>query len=150
MSIESEQDPAGMKAAGVVVRDTLAAMRAAVAPGVTTAELDAVAKRVFDAAGARSAPQLVYQFPGVTCISVNDEIVHGIPSPARRLAEGDLVKLDVTAELHGFMADACVTVGVGRISENAKRLLACAEQAFRKGLRAVRHGGRVVDVGQAV
>src|SRR5512134_2391305 len=77
MSIETEQDLAGMKAVGAVVRDTLAAMRAAVAPGVTTAELDAVAKRVFDAAGARSAPQLVYRFPGVTCISVNDEIVHG-------------------------------------------------------------------------
>jgi methionyl aminopeptidase len=109
-----------------------------------------VAQRVFDAAGARSAPQLVYQFPGVTCISVNDEIVHGIPSPSRRLAEGDLVKLDVTAELHGFMADACITVGVGRISENAKQLLACAEQAFKKGLRAVRHGARALDVGQAV
>jgi methionyl aminopeptidase len=150
MSIESEQDLAGMKAAGAVVRDTLAAMRAAVAPGVTTAELDTVAKRVFDSAGARSAPQLVYRFPGVTCISVNDEIVHGIPSASRKLAEGDLVKLDVTAELDGFMADACVTVGVGRISEGAKQLIACAEQAFKKGLRAVRHGGRVLDVGRVV
>ena len=150
MSIESEEDLAGMKAAGAVVRDTLAAMRAAVAPGVTTAELDAIAGRVLDAAGARSAPQLVYRFPGVTCISVNDEIVHGIPSPARRLAEGDLVKLDVTAELRGFMADACVTVGVGRVSESARQLMACAEQAFRKGLREVRHGGRAVDVGRAV
>ena len=139
-----------MRAAGAVVRDTLAAMRAAVAPGVSTGELDAVAARVFAAAGARSAPQLVYEFPGVTCISVNDEIVHGIPSPRRRLVAGDLVKLDVTAELNGYMADAAITVPVGRVSERAKRLLACAEQAFKKGLREIRHGKRAIDVGRAV
>jgi methionyl aminopeptidase len=150
MVIESEQDLAGMRAAGAVVRDTLAAMRAAVAPGVTTAQLDQVAAKVMANAGARSAPKLVYDFPGETCISVNDEIVHGIPSASRKLAEGDLVKLDVTAERNGFMADACVTVGVGRISEGAKQLIACAELAFKKGLRAVRHGGRVLDVGRVV
>ncbi len=150
MSIETEQDLAGMKAVGAVVRDTLVAMRAAVTPGVTTAELDAVAARVFAAAGARSAPQLVYEFPGLTCISVNDEIVHGIPSAARRLAEGDLVKLDVTAELRGYMADACVTVPVGRTSEGARRLVACAEQALKKALREARHGRRAMDVGRVV
>lgn len=139
-----------LRAVGAVVRDTLAAMRAAVTPGVTTAELDAVAGRVFAASGARSAPQLVYQFPGVTCISVNDEIVHGIPSPKRRLAEGDLVKLDVTAELAGYMADAAITVPVGRVNERAKRLMACAEQAFKKGLREIRPGRRALDVGRAV
>ena len=150
MSIDNEQDMAGMRAAGVVVRETLAAMRAAVAPGVSTGELDAVAGRVFAAAGARSAPQLVYEFPGVTCISVNDEIVHGIPSGKRKLAAGDLVKLDVTAELHGYMADAAITVPVGRVTANAKKLLACAEQAFKKALREVRHGKRARDVGRAV
>ncbi len=150
MSIETEQDLAGMKAVGAVVRDTLAAMRAAVAPGITTAELDDVAALVFAAAGARSAPQLVYEFPGLTCISVNDEIVHGIPSATRRLAEGDLVKLDVTAELKGYMADACVTVPVGRTSESARRLVACAERALKQALRAVRHGRRAMDVGRVV
>ena len=150
MVIENEQDLAGMKAAGAVVRDTLAAMRAAVAPGVTTADLDQVAAKVMAKAGARSAPRLVYEFPGETCISVNDEIVHGIPSVKRRLAEGDLVKLDVTVELGGYMADACVTVGVGRISESAKRLIDCAQAAFKKGLRSIRHGTRVVDVGRVV
>ena len=150
MSIENERDMAGMRAAGAVVRDTLAAMRAAVAPDVSTGELDAVAARVFAAAGARSAPQLVYEFPGVTCISVNDEIVHGIPSHKRKLAEGDLVKLDVTAELHGYMADAAITVPVGRVSGRATKLLACAELAFKKALREVRHGKRALDVGRAV
>src|SRR3954469_3700818 len=97
-------------------------MRAAVRPGVTTAELDAVAASVFAAAGARSGPQLDYDFPGVTCISVNDEAVHGIPG-ARALRPGDLVKLDVTAELDGYYADACRTVAVGRAPAKATRLV---------------------------
>ena len=87
-------------------------MRRAVAPGVSTADLDRVAARAFERAGARSVPELDYGFPGITCISVNDEAVHGIPG-RRRLRAGDLVKLDVTAELHGFYADACRTVFVG-------------------------------------
>ena len=150
MQIETEEDLAGMKAVGAVVRDSLAAMRAAVAPGVTTAELDQVAANVMKQAGARSAPKLVYDFPGITCISVNDEIVHGIPRAERRLVEGDLVKLDVTMELNGYMADACVTVGVGRIREESRRLIECAQSAFKKGLRSIRHGTRVVDVGRVV
>src|SRR5262245_57651344 len=150
MSIETEQDLAGLKAAGVVVRDALAAMRAAVAPGVTTGELDEIGGQVFKAAGARSAPQLVYKFPGINCISVNDEIVHGIPSKKRKLAEGDLLKLDVTAELNGYMADAAITVPVGRVSERAKLLFACAERAFKKALREVGPGRGAIGVGREV
>lgn len=150
MSIDTEQDLIAMQAVGAVVRDTLAAMRAGVAPGVTTGDLDAIAGRVFKAAGARSAPQLVYDFPGITCISVNDEIVHGIPSRKRKLAEGDLVKLDVTAELKGYMADACITVGVGRISASAQALMNAAESAFKKALREVKHGKRAIDIGRVV
>ena len=150
MQIENDQDLAGMKAVGAVVRDTLAAMRAAVVPGITTADLDEVAAKVMANAGARSAPRLVYDFPGQTCISVNDEIVHGIPRADRKLAEGDLVKLDVTVELNGYMADACVTVGVGRIREGSRALIECAQTAFKKALRTVRHGTRVVDVGRVV
>ncbi len=150
MSIDTEQDLIAMQAVGAVVRDTLAAMRAGVTPGVTTADLDGIAARVFKAAGARSAPKLVYQFPGFTCISVNHEIVHGIPSAKRKLAEGDLVKLDVTAELKGYMADACITVGVGRISASAQALIDAAESAFKKALRAVKHGNRARDIGRVV
>jgi len=150
MSIETDQDLVGLKAAGVVVRDALAAMRAAAAPGVTTGELDEVGGQVFKAAGARSAPQLVYKFPGINCISVNDEIVHGIPSKKRKLVEGDLLKLDVTAELDGYMADAAITVPVGRVSERAKLLFACAERAFKVAMREVRPGRRAIDVGRAV
>jgi methionyl aminopeptidase len=150
MSIDDERDLAGLRAAGCAVREALDAMRAAVAPGVTTAALDAVAARVMHGHGARSAPQLVYRFPGVTCISVNDEVVHGIPSASRHLAEGDLVKLDVTFEKNGYMADAAITVAVGRVSLRAKALADCAERAFTLALREVRPGRRVRDIGIAV
>jgi len=150
MSIDDEHELEALRAAGRVVRLALEAMSAAVAPGVSTAQLDAIAGEVFRAHGARSAPRLVYDFPGETCISVNDEIVHGIPSPLRLLAEGDLVKLDVTVERNGYMADAAVTRAVGRVPERAQRLAACAEAAFRRALREVRPGRRVCDVGGAV
>lgn len=150
MSIDDEDDMLGMRAAGRVVRETLEAMRLAVAPGVSTAQLDAIAGRVMREHGGRSAPRLVYDFPGETCISVNDEIVHGIPSKRRTLRSGDLVKLDVTTELNGYMADAAITVGVGRISPLAERLLACTQHALECALREVRPGRRAFEVGGVV
>jgi len=137
--VETPEELAGLTAAGRVVADALRAMRRGARPGVTTAELDDVAARVLRRAGARSGPQLDYGFPGVTCISVNDEAVHGIPGP-RRLREGDLAKLDVTVELDGFYADACVPVSIGRsrpatgkLVHSARRALACALEAARPG-----------------
>lgn len=150
MSIDDERDLEGLRATGRIVRAALDAMRDAVAPGVTTARLDAVGARVMRAHGARSAPQLVYRFPGVTCISVNDEIVHGIPSAGRRLAEGDLVKLDVTFEKDGYMADAAITVPVGRAAERDLALAACAEHAFGRALGEMRPGRRLRDIGAVV
>ena len=94
MSIKSAADREGLEAAGRVVSATLEALAAAVRPGVTTADLDAVAARIFEAHGARSAPALVYGFPGTVLISVNDEVVHGVPG-RRRIQTGDVVKLDV-------------------------------------------------------
>jgi len=101
MTINTDADFEGMRAAGRVVSDTLRAMRDSVRVGISTGELDRIAADVFARAGARSAPRLDYSFPGHTCISINDEAVHGIPGP-RRLRDGDLVKLDVTAELRGY------------------------------------------------
>jgi len=109
-----------MRAAGRVVAEAIREMARRVRPGVTTAELDDVAAGVFARHGARSGPQLDYDFPGVTCISLDDEAVHGIPSSKRRIREGQLVKLDVTAELDGFYADACRTVAAGRASPVAR------------------------------
>src|SRR5579884_3781813 len=105
MTISSAADLAGMRTVGRLVADTLRAMQAAAHPGVTTGELDALAERMARRAGARSAPQLTYDFPGFTCISVNEEIVHGIPG-LRTLRPGDVLKLDVTLELDGYIADA--------------------------------------------
>jgi methionyl aminopeptidase len=149
MSADTPAELAGLKAAGQVVARTIAAMRRAVRPGVTTAELDAIAAREFDEAGARSGPSLDYNFPGTTCISVNEEAVHGIPGP-RVLRDGDLVKLDVTAELAGFYADSCVTVPVGGAAPSALRLVSTAERALARGLRAARAGAPINAIGSAV
>src|SRR5215831_12833035 len=100
MSISSNADWKGLQRVARVVRLTLDALEAGVAPGVTTHELDSIAAGVFKRHRARSAPAIVYGFPGTVLISINDEVVHGIPGP-RSIAAGDLVKLDVTAELDG-------------------------------------------------
>lgn len=149
MSINGPEELAGMRAAGSVVSLMLEAMKAAVHPGITTAELDEAGANVMREHGAQSAPALVYKFPGVSCISVNDEAVHGIPG-SRVLASGDLVKLDVTIEKDGFMADAAVTVPVGEVSEQQKKLIACAERAFAKAMLVARAGFRVGEIGRAI
>jgi methionyl aminopeptidase len=149
MSINGPEDLVGMRAAGSVVRLMLEAMKSEVRPGITTAELDEVGAGVMRKHGAQSAPALVYGFPGVNCISVNDEAVHGIPGK-RALQPGDLVKLDVTVEKDGFMADAAVTVPVGEITEERQRLVECAERAFTKAMLVARAGFRVSEIGRVV
>jgi methionyl aminopeptidase len=149
MSINGPEELAGLRAAGMVVRLMLEAMREAVHPGITTAELDGVGADVMRQHGAQSAPALVYGFPGVSCISLNEEAVHGIPGP-RALQDGDLVKLDVTIEKDGFMADAAVTVAVGKVSRERQNLVACAERAFAKAMLVARAGFRVWEIGRAV
>jgi methionyl aminopeptidase len=149
MSVDSPEELAALRAAGQVVAQTIRAMRRAVRVGITTAELDAIARREFARAGARSGPQLDYGFPGTTCISVNDEAVHGIPG-RRVLRRGDLVKLDVTAELDGFYADACRTVAVGAARPQALRLVRTAEQALAAALKVVRTGVPLNEIGATV
>lgn len=149
MSITSSEEMAGMRAAGTVVHRMLEAMKREVRHGVTTAELDEVGAQVMRKHDARSAPALVYRFPGVSCISVNEEAVHGIPS-RRKLREGDIIKLDVTIEKDGCMADAAVTMPVGSISREKQRLIACAEQAFHLATRVARAGNRVSDIGRVI
>lgn len=149
MSIESERDALGLAAAGQVVALALAEMRDAVRAGVTTRELDEIGASVFDLYGARSAPQLAYNFPATNCISVNAEAVHGVPS-SRTLLRGDLVKLDVTAELDGYMADAAITVPVGAPSRLAAALIETAERALARALSVVITGLRVNEIGRVV
>ena len=149
MGIQDEKELISLRAAGRVVRMVLDAMKAEVRPRVTTRYLDEIGQRVMQENGARSAPSLVYQFPGASCISLNDEAVHGIPGD-RKLKEGDLVKLDVTVEKDGYMADAAITVPVGRVSPQAEQLMACAERAFHKAMLVARAGFRVFEIGKTV
>jgi methionyl aminopeptidase len=149
MSIESSHDWEGLREAGRITRLTLDALQAEVRVGVSTGELDDIAAAVFRASGARSAPALVYGFPGSVLISVNDEVVHGLPG-RRRLKHGDLVKLDVTVEKDGYVADAARSVVVGAGTAVATRLAKCAESAFEAGRRVARPGVRVSEIGRAV
>jgi len=149
MSINSPEEFEGLRAAARIVRRMIEAMKREVRAGVTTAELDEIGARVMRRHGARSAPKLVYGFPGTSCISVNEEAVHGIPSD-RALRDGDLVKLDVTVEKDGFMADAAETISVGRTTPERLRLIACAERAFGKAASLARAGTCLREIGRAV
>ena len=149
MSIESHDDLDGVREAGRITTAALDAMANHLAEGITTAELDAVASEVLDQNGARSAPAMVYGFPGTVLISVNDEIVHGIPG-RRVLRRGDLVSLDVTIEKNGYVADAARSVIVGEGSMQARQLVGAAESALRLALTVARAGRRVNEIGRAV
>ena len=149
MSIESPADWKGLRTVARVVRLILDRLEQDLHPGVTTGELDRIAASLLDAHGARSAPALEYGFPGAVLISVNDEIVHGVPGD-RRIAAGDLVSLDVTVEKDGYVADAARSVVVGPGSELAHRLVSCAEEAFHAALDVATAGGRVNRIGHAV
>lgn len=149
MSITSEADWRGLREVGRVVQLTLDALERHTVAGISTGELDEIAKQIFEAHGTRSAPAFTYGFPKTVLISVNDEIVHGIPGP-RRLRRGDVVKLDVTAEKDGYVADAARTVVLDGADAASRRLAACAEAAFDAALAVARAGNRVNLIGRAV
>ena len=124
-------------------------LRQMVVPGVTTEEIDASAEALVREAGAEPAFKGYHGFPATVCSSVNEQIVHGIPS-ARRLVEGDVLSLDMGAKLDGFYGDSAVTVPVGGVSADAARLLRVTEIALFRGIEAVKPGARVSDIGAAV
>ena len=149
MSIESPEDFNGLSRVGKVVASTLKAMADYLRPGVTTADVDRVGALILKRHGAKSAPQMIYDFPGVNLISVNDEVVHGIPGN-RILRQGDIVSLDVTAELDGYIADAAVTVPLAPTSDEDSRLCRCARGAFEKAISVARAGRPINCIGKAV
>jgi methionyl aminopeptidase len=149
MTIRTESELAALRVAGRIAAEVLEAMRRAVRPGITTTEIDRVARAVIEQRGARSAPELVYQFPGATCISVNEEVVHGVPG-SRVLAPGDVVKLDVTVEKDGYMADTACTVIVEPRSALGRRLASCAKQALDAALAVAKAGQPISRVGRVV
>lgn len=132
-----------------LVARILAELRDLVAPGVTTQQIDAAAEARVRAAGAVPAFKGYHGYPATVCASVNDQVVHGIPS-ARALVEGDILSLDMGARLDGFFGDCAVTVPVGRIAPETARLLRVTEEALWRGIAAVRPGARVSDIGAAV
>ncbi len=149
IQLKSPAEIAVMRAAGLVVAETLEVLRAAVGPGITTADLDRLAEDHIRASGAVPSFLGYHDYPASICTSVNDEVVHAIPG-RRVLREGDLVSIDCGAIVDGWHGDAAITVGVGDISAELTELARVCEEALWRGLAAVRRGGRLGDVSAAV
>jgi methionyl aminopeptidase len=138
-----------MRVANALVADVLAELAAMVAPGVTTAQLDARAEALVRAGGAEPAFKGYRGYPATLCASVNDQVVHGIPSDLA-LAEGDIISLDMGVKLNGFYGDSAVTVPVGTVAPEVLALLRVTRESLEKGIAQVRLGGRVSDIGHAI
>jgi len=139
-----------MRRAGVVVWEVLQELKAMVKPGLATLELEKVAAQRIAERGARAAFKGLYNYPCVLCTSINDEIVHGIPSAARKVREGDLLKIDVGAEVEGYYGDSAITVPVGEVSPALQQLVRVTEESLYAAIDRVRLGSRVGDVSSAV
>jgi methionyl aminopeptidase len=138
-----------MRAANQLVADVLAHLATMVAPGVTTLDLDIEAEKRVRAAGAEPAFKGYRGYPCTLCASVNEQVVHGIPSN-RPLVEGDIISLDMGVKLNGFYGDSAVTVPVGRVAPEVAALLRVTEESLQKAIEQVKLGGRVSDIGHAV
>jgi methionyl aminopeptidase len=149
VSIGDAADLEGLRRAGRIVRECLTAMRDALRPGITTEGINRIGAEIMKRHEARSAPMLFYGFPAETCISVNEQIVHGIPS-SRELEEGDLVTLDVTVEKDGYIADAAITTGVGAVAPDRASLTECVERAFALAAGVASAGTPIREIGRAV
>jgi len=147
--IKSDQEIAVMRQAGKIVATVVEVLKSQVRAGMKTKELDVIAARELDRLGAKPSFKGYRGFPANLCVSVNDEIVHGIPGE-RVLDEGDIVSLDLGAIFRGFQSDAALTVGVGRISPQARRLIETAEGALEAGIAAAYPGARLGDVSAAI
>jgi len=140
-----------MARAGRIVWETLELMRRTVRPGVSTAELDSVAEEFIRShPGARPSFKGLYGFPKTLCTSINEEIVHGIPSPKRVLREGNIVSIDVGVQLDGLHADSATTLPVAEVSPEAQRLLRVTQDCLQAGIAQARAGNQVGDIGHAV
>jgi methionyl aminopeptidase len=154
IELKTEAEIERMRRPARITAEILAALCEKARPGVTTADLDREAARLIAKLGARSAfknyrvGSAIY--PAVLCASVNDEIVHGIPSERRELVEGDIIGLDFGVSVDGYFADAAVTVGIGKIDEESARLIEATERSMAEGIEQAREGSRLGDIGAAV
>ncbi|WP_322509596.1 type I methionyl aminopeptidase [Anaerolinea sp.] len=153
ITIKTPQELEIMREAGKINAEALASARAAIQPGATTADVNAAAEAVLKKYGVYSPFKNYpgpYPYPASTCVSINDELVHGIPSKTRKIKEGDIVTVDCGTVYRGFVADAAFTVGVGQISEVARKLLEVTEGALYAGIRQMKPGNRVGDISAAI
>ncbi len=153
ITIKTPQELEIMREAGKINAEALAAARAAIQPGATTADVNAAAEAVLKKYGVYSPFKNYpgpYPYPASTCVSINDELVHGIPSKTRKIKEGDIVTVDCGTVYRGFVADAAFTVGVGQISEVARKLLEVTEGALYAGIQQMKPGNRVGDISAAI
>lgn len=149
MTSETLQDMQGLKAAGAVVGHTIAEMKKSVVPGMTTAELDEVGAKILNHFGAKSAPKVTYNFPGTTCISVNEEVAHGIPGQ-RVIQAGDLINIDVSAELNGYFGDAGVSFQLPPYNEKLVHLCRSTEETMMSVINHLRAGMKVNEIGRVM
>ncbi|MEI9885450.1 MAG: type I methionyl aminopeptidase [Rhizomicrobium sp.] len=149
MTIGNEDDLEKLRHVGRVVARTMQAMAAALTPGLTTRELDALGRGLLVQAGARPAPESTYRFPGATCISVSPAIAHGVPGE-QVLKAGDLVNIDVSADIDGYYADTGGSFAIPPVPEKVERLCRDGKRALWSGIRAVKSGGKLNAIGRAV
>jgi methionyl aminopeptidase len=150
MSITQESELIGMIKASEAVACTLKEMRDYAQPGITTKQLDNFGAKILSDFGAKSAPYLTYGFPGCTCISVNNEFCHGIPSDTRILKEGDLINIDVSAELDGFWSDNGNSFVLGEDINHHQKLIDASKQILHKAIYNIKGGVRVSDIGHLI
>ncbi len=150
MGVTSGADLRAMETCGRIVRKALDEMMGFIAPGVTTLQIERVGREVIDAEGASPSFLGYNGYPAAVCVSLNDEVVHGIPSPARTVRSGDLVSIDIGAYKDGFHGDAADTVAVGLVTPEARMLLETVYEARGRGIKAARAGSRIGDIGAAI
>lgn len=149
MTIESENDVLALKRIGKIVSSVLEQMLAAAEPGMTTGELDVIGRRLLEQCGARSAPEITYDFPGATCISINEEAAHGIPG-SRVIRPGDVLNVDVSAELDGYFADTGGTIVVPPTTPLKTRLCHATRTALEQAMKQARAGRPINGIGGAI
>ena len=149
MVISSNDELEKLRDIGRICANTIQTMAGAMEPGMTTRELDRIGRDYLESHGAQSAPEFCYQFPGATCISINEEVAHGIPGD-RVIAAGDLVNIDVSALKDGYFGDTGASFGIVPVATRTERLLRDGRRALSKGLAQVRTGGRYAAIGEAV
>jgi methionyl aminopeptidase len=150
VEVKSKSELATMRQAGAVVADILVLLSGMVKPGMTTGEIDRIAREELKKRNAKPAFLNYHGFPGVICLSINHEVVHGIPSDARKLKSGDIIGIDFGCVIDRFYGDSAVTVGVGEISAEAAKLIKVTRESLEKGIAAVKAGARIGDIGAAV